>query len=153
MVLDLTERIFSHPSGETGRNIIIFGVGMSSSTKIENKKKYILILDKGPTQGLKHTLSAEKMYSINFSENYQTFCLSHYNGTSGYLLMIMKFIHLKQKILKLQQFDYVQETFQELMKQDIQNGTNVNVNVGQMQVFVIISNVGIMIKADVNLKN
>ena len=57
MVLDLTERIFSHPSGETGGNIIIFGVGMSSSTKIENKKKYILILDKGPKQGLKHTLS------------------------------------------------------------------------------------------------
>ena len=57
MVLDLTERIFSDPSGETGGNIRIFGVGMSSSTKIENKKIYILILDKGPTQGLKHTLS------------------------------------------------------------------------------------------------
>ena len=86
MVLDLTERVFSHPSGETGRNII-FGVGMSSSTKIENQKKYILILDKGPTQGLKHTLSAEKMYSINFTENYKTFCLSHYNGTSSYLFV------------------------------------------------------------------
>ena len=40
---------------------------MSSSTKIDNGKKYILILDKGPTQGLEHSLSAEKMYLINFT--------------------------------------------------------------------------------------
>ena len=93
--------LFSYPNGGTGRNVIIFGVDMSSSTKTDNRKKDILIIGKGSTQGLKHTLSAEKMYSINFSENYQTFCLSHYNGTSGYLLMIMKFMHLKQKILKL----------------------------------------------------
>ena len=41
---------------------------MSSSTKIDNRKKDILILGKGPTQGLEHTLehtlSAEKMYLI-----------------------------------------------------------------------------------------
>ena len=30
---------FSHPSGGTGRNVIIFGVDMSSSTKIDNRKK------------------------------------------------------------------------------------------------------------------
>ena len=36
---------------------------MSSSTKIDNNNKEdILILGKGPTQGLEHTLSAEKMY-------------------------------------------------------------------------------------------
>ena len=40
---------------------------MSSSTKIDNRTKNILILGKGPTQGLEHTLSAEKMYSINFT--------------------------------------------------------------------------------------
>ena len=40
------------------------------------------------------------------------------------------------------------------MKQDIQNDIKlVNVNVDQMQVFVIISNVGMMINADVNVKN
>ena len=38
---------------------------MSSSTHIDNKKK-ILVLGKGLTQGLEHTLTAEKMYSINF---------------------------------------------------------------------------------------
>ena len=43
---------FSHPSNGTGRNVIIFGVNMSSSTKTDNKRKGILILGKGPTQGL-----------------------------------------------------------------------------------------------------
>ena len=41
---------------------------MSSSTKIDNRKEDILILDKGPTQRLEHTTSAEKMYSSNFTE-------------------------------------------------------------------------------------
>ena len=37
---------------------------MTSSTKIDNRNKGILILGKGPTRGLEHTLSAEKIYSI-----------------------------------------------------------------------------------------
>ena len=41
---------------------------MSSSTKIDNRKKDILILGKDPTQGLEHTLSVEKIYSINFTK-------------------------------------------------------------------------------------
>ena len=41
---------------------------MSYSARIDNKKKYILILGKGTTQGLgEHSLTAEKMHSINFS--------------------------------------------------------------------------------------
>ena len=40
---------------------------MSFSAHIDNKKKDILVLGKGPTQGLEHTLTAEKMYSINFA--------------------------------------------------------------------------------------
>ena len=59
--------------GVTGRNAIIFGVDMSSSTKIDYSKDGILILGKGSTQGLEHTLSAEKMYSINFTEHNKTF--------------------------------------------------------------------------------
>ena len=35
---------FYHPSGGTGRNVITFGVDMSSTTKINNRKKDILIL-------------------------------------------------------------------------------------------------------------
>ena len=37
---------FSSPGIGLGRNLIIFGVDMSSSTKIDNWKKYILILGK-----------------------------------------------------------------------------------------------------------
>ena len=46
---------------------------MSSSSTIDNRKKYILILGKRPAQGLEHTLSAEKMYSINFTKKIQNF--------------------------------------------------------------------------------
>ena len=53
---------FSHPSGRTGRNVIIFGVGMSSSLKIDHRKKDILILLKGPTQEFEDALSKKKMY-------------------------------------------------------------------------------------------
>ena len=47
---------------------------MSSSAHIDNKKKDILVLGKGPTQGLEHTLTAEKMYSINFTVTRKKFC-------------------------------------------------------------------------------
>ena len=53
---------FSSPDIRLGRNVIIFRVEMSSSTKIHNRKRDILILAKGPTQGFEHTLSAEKLY-------------------------------------------------------------------------------------------
>ena len=52
--------IFSIPGTRLGRSIIIFGVDMSWSTKTDNRKKDILILGKGPTQWLGHTMSAEK---------------------------------------------------------------------------------------------
>ena len=59
---------FSFPGTRLGRNVITFGADMSSSTKIDNRKKINLILGKGPRQGLEHTLSAEKMYSINSTD-------------------------------------------------------------------------------------
>ena len=67
---------------------MIFGVDMSSSTKIGNRKKYILILGKGPTQDLEHTLSVGKIYSINFTVTWKKFCLSLYcNGANSYLFV------------------------------------------------------------------
>ena len=45
-------------------------------------------MGKGPTQGLEHTLTAEKMYSINFTVTKKKFCLSlHYNGANSYLFV------------------------------------------------------------------
>ena len=61
---------------------------MSSSAHIDDKKKDILVLGIGPTQGLEHTLTAEKMYSINFTVTKKKFCLSlHYNGANTNLLV------------------------------------------------------------------
>ena len=37
------DRFFPHPSGGNGTNIIIFGVDISSSSKIDNRNKYILV--------------------------------------------------------------------------------------------------------------
>ena len=61
---------------------------MSSSAHIDNKKKDILVLGIGPTQGLEHTLTAAKMYSINFTVTKKKFCLSlHYNEANSYLFV------------------------------------------------------------------
>ena len=71
-------------------------------------EKDILFLGKGPTQGLEHILTAEKMYSINFTLTKKTFCLSlHYNGVNSYLFVNgTESYKLKAKILKLQQLHY-----------------------------------------------
>ena len=58
---------FSFPDGGFGQNVLIFGSDMISSAHIDNKKKDILVLRKGPTQRLENTLTTEKMYSINFN--------------------------------------------------------------------------------------
>ena len=59
-----------------------------SSIHIDNKEKEILVLGRGPTQGLESTLTAEKMYSINFTVTKKKFCLSlHYNGANCYLFV------------------------------------------------------------------
>ena len=59
---------------------------MGSSSHIDNKKNNILVLGKGPTQRLEHMLTAEKMYSINFTATNKKFCLSlHYNEVNSYL--------------------------------------------------------------------
>ena len=61
---------------------------MSSSAHVDNKKKDILILGKGPTQWLEHTLTAGKMYSVNFTVTKKKFCLGlHYNGANSYLFV------------------------------------------------------------------
>ena len=52
MELGLKEKEFSFLGGGYGENVIIFGLDMSSSFHIDNKKKDILILGTGPTQGL-----------------------------------------------------------------------------------------------------
>ena len=66
---------FSFPGDGFGQNVLIFGANMSSSTHVDNNKKDILVLRKGPTQRLEHTLTAEKMHSINFTVTKKKFLL------------------------------------------------------------------------------
>ena len=63
-------------SSEFGKNVIIFiGADMSSSGHVDNGKKDILILGKGPTQGLDNTtLTADKENVINYKEEQKKFC-------------------------------------------------------------------------------
>ena len=78
----------SFPGGGFGPNILLFGVDMSSTVHIDNKGKDTLVLGKGQTQGLESTLTAEKMYSINFTVTKRKFCFSlYYNGVNSYLFV------------------------------------------------------------------
>ena len=78
---------------------------MSSSVHVNNKGKDILILEKGPTQELgEKSLTAEKIYSVNFTDNGDKYCLSlHYNGVNSYLFVngkeIIKFKAKDSEIL------------------------------------------------------
>ena len=71
-------------SGGFGQKVLIFGADMSSSAQIDNKKKGILVIKKGPTQGLEHTLTAEKMYTINLTVTKEANSYLFVNGTETY---------------------------------------------------------------------
>ena len=55
---------FLFSGGGFRQNILILGADMSSSAHVDNNKKDILVLGKGPKQRLKRI----EMYSINFTE-------------------------------------------------------------------------------------
>ena len=78
--IEFDRKGFSHTLlEELSKNVIIFGVDMSSTTKIGNRKKDIFFFNKG----LEHTLSAEKIYPIYFTKENTTFCISlQYNGAN-----------------------------------------------------------------------
>ena len=107
--------VYLLPDGSFGRNVVIFGVDMNLSVHVDNNGKDILILGKGPTQGLgEHSITAEKMCSVSFTDHRKKCCLSlHYNGANSYLFVngteIIKF--KAKKILILLQLRYVWETF------------------------------------------
>ena len=74
---------------------------MNFSAHIDNKKKDILVLGIGPTQGLEHTLTAEKMYSINFTVTKKEVLLKLAFSGANCLWIVQKFTNLKLKIMKL----------------------------------------------------
>ena len=61
---------------------------MSSSAHIDNKEKKHINLRNRTNTRIRTTLTAEKMYSINFTVTNKKFCLSlHYNGANSYLFV------------------------------------------------------------------
>ena len=94
----------SFTDGSVGENFIIFGAGMSSSVRIDEKNNDVLILGEGLTQGLDDTtLIAEGIYPINFTQSRKRFVLSpHYDGSNSFLFVNAKkkYISSKQKTLK-----------------------------------------------------
>ena len=72
-----------------GRNVLIFGAGMSFSIHRTNRANHIYIMGDGPTQGIHDTtICAEKKYFRNFTEPNVKFVLSlHYNGNDSYLFV------------------------------------------------------------------
>ena len=96
--------------GGFGENVINFAVDMSPSVHVDNKKKDILLIGKGLTQRLgEHSLTAAKMYSINFTVTRNKFCLSlHYKEANSYFVNgTLKLLNSKQKILWFLQLHYV----------------------------------------------
>ena len=85
---------FSFNNG-LGRNVIILGVDMSSFIHVDNKGKDILILLIDPTHGIgEHSLTAETIYLVSFTERSKKVCLSlHCNGVNSHLFFNDKEIH------------------------------------------------------------
>ena len=66
---DARRRFSLSRGSEFGKNVIIFGAYICSSVFVDNKKLYILIPSKGPTQGLDDaTWNTEKEYFMNLTE-------------------------------------------------------------------------------------
>ena len=64
---------FSLPDRSVDKNVIIFEVAMSSSVHTDNKKKDILIIGKGPAQGLDTALTAEVHIQLIFQDQIEHF--------------------------------------------------------------------------------
>ena len=73
----------------------MFGADMSISVHANNKTRNILVLGKDFVQGLDNaTIYAEKLNSINFTENNKKYCLNlHFNGANSHLFVNATEIH------------------------------------------------------------
>ena len=86
---------FSKGNINNGKNVIIFGVHKSSLVHANNKANNIFVMGDLFVQGINDTtLSAEKLYSQNFTEANKKFLLSlHHNRDNSYL-----FVNGKQEL-------------------------------------------------------
>ena len=67
---------FSFPNFDWSKNTIILGVDNISSVHIDNKEKYLLVLDEGQSQELDNTtITVQAKHSINFTRSRKFFLL------------------------------------------------------------------------------
>ena len=83
----ITQGGFTHTTN--GRNVLIFGAGMSFSVHTTNRANHIYLMGEGLTQGINDTtIYVEKNYYRNFTDPGKKFVLSlHYNGDNSYLFV------------------------------------------------------------------
>ena len=94
------------------KNVIIFGVDMSSSIHATNRANNIYVMGKDFTQGCNDTtIYAEKLFHNNCTEFGVKFVLSlHYNGDNSYLFangrQELKFKAKDEQIINEKLMDY-----------------------------------------------
>ena len=83
----IREGNFDHTTN--ARNVLIFGVEMSSSVHATNRANHVYVMGKGFVQGINDTtIYAENNFYRNFTDPGKTFVLSlHYNGDESYLFV------------------------------------------------------------------
>ena len=98
---------YSHHSDGTGRNVIIFGVDISSSAKIDNRKKDILVIKVLHEDCNTHRVQ-KKCIQLILQSLIKRFVWPFIlmEQIVIHLLMVQKFINLKQKIQRLKQLHY-----------------------------------------------
>ena len=81
--------IFLFTWGSMWKNVLDFVADISPSVHNNKKNKDILILVDGLAQGMDDsTLTAEAIYSLNFTQPKKRFVLSlHYNGSKSFLFV------------------------------------------------------------------
>ena len=99
-----------------------------SSVQFDNKNKDILILGKGPTQGLNTALIAEAEYSINFSISEKRNCL-HFNGSNSFLFVYATniYIYLYIYIIHRQYIDNIYAIY-----------THIHINIINVYIYIYI---------------
>ena len=70
-------------------NVVVFGVGIGSSSHVDNLKNSFLVLREGPTDNIFGSAdTVEQKFTINFSKAKTKFCLGlHCSGDNNYLFV------------------------------------------------------------------
>ena len=82
---------FSFPGGGFGQNVLIFGVDISFSAHIDNKKRH----------SRKRTNTRIRTYYNCYKKKFFVWACIKMEQIVTYLLMVQKLINLRQKILRL----------------------------------------------------